>query len=88
MNEIYLFHIYILIIHYIMQLYISGCGSRATFELSLYLQLMKWTSRAELGQPPSCTESRSARFRPSGTDECRMKMINFVVKEKVVVYFS
>jgi hypothetical protein len=28
MNDIYIFHIYILIIHYIMQLYISGCGSR------------------------------------------------------------
>jgi hypothetical protein len=28
MNDIYIFHIYILIIYYIMQLYISGCGSR------------------------------------------------------------
>ena len=50
-----------------MQLYISGCGSRA--EPSLSPQLVKWASRAELGQPPSCTEpSRaelsSARFQP------------------------
>jgi hypothetical protein len=29
MNDIYIFYIYILIIHYIMQLYISGCGSQA-----------------------------------------------------------
>jgi hypothetical protein len=36
-----------------MQLYISGCGSRA--EPSLSPQLVKWASRAELG---------SARFQP------------------------
>jgi hypothetical protein len=29
MNDIYIFHIYILIIHYIIELYISECGSRA-----------------------------------------------------------
>jgi hypothetical protein len=29
MNDIYIFYIYILIIHYIMQLYILECGLRA-----------------------------------------------------------
>jgi hypothetical protein len=46
MNNIYIFYIYILIIHYIMELYILGCGSQT--ETSLSLQLVKWTSRAEL----------------------------------------
>jgi hypothetical protein len=50
-----------------MQLYISGCGSRA--EPSLSPELVKWASRAELGQLPSRTEpSRaelgSAHFQP------------------------
>jgi hypothetical protein len=74
MNDIYIFHIYILIIHYIIELYISGCGSRAAFESSRACLPSSWNgraelSRAELGQPPSCTEpSRaelgSARFQP------------------------
>jgi hypothetical protein len=64
MNYIYIFHIYILIIHYIMQLYNIRVwlASRAEpareppssrAEPSLVPQLVKWPSRAELGQPPS-----------------------------------
>jgi hypothetical protein len=44
MNDIYIFYIYILIIYYIMQLYISGCGSRAE------------PSRAWLGSFPALVE--------------------------------
>jgi hypothetical protein len=49
MNDIYTFHIYILIIHYIMALYISGCGSRAAFEPSRACLPSSWNDRAELG---------------------------------------
>jgi hypothetical protein len=42
-----------------MQLYISGCGSRATFEPSLYPKLVKWASRAE----PSSVNHRAAPSR-------------------------
>ena len=45
-----------------MQLYISGCGSRATFEPSLPPQLVKWASRAELGKPPNRTEPSRAEL--------------------------
>jgi hypothetical protein len=65
MNNIYIFHIYILIIHYIMELYILGCGLQT--EPSLSLQLIKWTSRAELSMvshraAPSRAEPSSARL--------------------------
>jgi hypothetical protein len=68
MNDIYIFYIYILIIHYIIQLYNIRMWLASRAELSLVPQLVKWPSRAELGQPPSCTEpSRaelgSARFQ-------------------------
>jgi hypothetical protein len=66
MNDIYIFYIYILIIYYIMQLYISGCGSRTIFEPNRAYLHSLWTGRAKLGQPPSCTESSrtdSARFQ-------------------------
>jgi hypothetical protein len=71
MNDIYIFHIYILIIHYIMQLYNIRVwlASRLRAEPSLVPQLVKAPSRAELDQASSCTEpSRAelglARFRP------------------------
>jgi hypothetical protein len=64
MNDIYIFHIYILIIHYIMQLYNIRVwlASRLRAEPSLVPQLVKAPSRAELGQAPSCTELSRARL--------------------------
>jgi hypothetical protein len=56
MNNIYIFHIYILIIHYIMQLYnirvwlASRAGSRAAFEPSRAWFLSSWNGRAELSR--------------------------------------
>jgi hypothetical protein len=47
MNDVYIFHIYILIIHYIIKLYISGCGSRAAFEPSRACLPSSWNDRAE-----------------------------------------
>jgi hypothetical protein len=48
MNDIYIFHIYILIIHYIMQLYMAREPPLSRAEPSLSLQLVKWASQARL----------------------------------------
>jgi hypothetical protein len=47
MNDIYIFHVYILIIHYIMQLYNIREWLASRAEPSLVPHLVKWTSRAE-----------------------------------------
>jgi hypothetical protein len=53
MNYIYIFHIYILIIHYIMQLYNIRVWLASRAEPSLVPQLVKWSSRARLGSFPA-----------------------------------
>jgi hypothetical protein len=73
MNDIYIFHIYILIIHYIMQLYnirvwlASRAGSRAAFEPSRAWFLSSWKHRAEPSSvrhraTPSWDEPSSAQL--------------------------
>jgi hypothetical protein len=73
MNYIYIFHIYILIIHYIMQLYNIRVwlASRAEpareppssrAEPGSSAREMAEPSRAELGQPPSRTEPSRAEL--------------------------
>ena len=66
MNYIYIFHIYILIIHYIMQLYniMVWLTSRLRAEPSLVPQLVKWPSRARSATEQHRAELGSARFHP------------------------
>jgi hypothetical protein len=63
MNYIYIFHIYILIIHYTMQLYNIRVwlASHLRAEPSLFPKLVKWPSRAELSL---VSHRGSARFQP------------------------
>jgi hypothetical protein len=72
MNDIYIFHIYILIIHYIMQLYnirlwlasqIEPAREPPSSRAELVSPAREMDEPAELGQPPSCTEpSRRAEL--------------------------
>jgi predicted small lipoprotein YifL len=74
MNDIYIFHIYILIIHYIMQLYnITGCGSRAgpareppssRAEPGSSAREMAVPTRARSATELHRAELSSARFQP------------------------
>jgi hypothetical protein len=62
MNDIYIFHIYILIIHYKMQLYNTRVRLASRAEPGSSARESTEPSRAELGQAPSCTEPSSAQL--------------------------